>query len=84
MLFQILSNDRSMSEFISHLSLYEFLHVLKLPQIHWKDQSRWLMVEHLFSFVKGKHKTMICDAQYVVLTIDESIFVENTSWIVVH
>ena len=46
---------------------------------HWYDGSGWLMAEHLYSFVKDKHKSMIENASFLALTADESISVDNTS-----
>ena len=82
-LFQIFFDGRPMCEFFSCSSLYEFLHVRNMPPSHWSEDSGWLMVAHIYSFVKEKHKSMIQEASFLALTTNESTLVDNTSWIVV-
>ena len=55
-----------------------------MPRSHWSEGSGWLMVAHIYSFVKEKHQSMIQEASFLALTADKSTSIDNTSWIAVH
>jgi hypothetical protein len=44
----------------------------------------WLMADHMYDIVKKKHRTMLAAASYLSLTVDETIAIDNCSYIAVH
>ena len=73
-----------MSKFSSCFALYDFLHMFDLPRNHWTNKLGWFMAEHMYLFVKEKHKSMIQSASYIALTTNKFISIGNKSWIAVH
>ena len=83
-LFQVLSDGRPMAKFCSKLALYELLGVSNLPRVHWSTRAVWLIVEHMWDFVLMRFKEMVLAANYITLTCDETIAIDNHSYMCVH
>lgn len=84
-MFQVLSDGKPICEFLFKFSLYDFSHVLDLLRRHSTSGLNWLiMVEHMYSFVKEKYKSILSIVTYIALTIHKYTLVDNTSWIAIH
>jgi hypothetical protein len=83
-LFQTLRDGRPMIEYESRFKIYDFLTVPDLPRVHWSEGAGWLMAEHMYDIVKKKHRRMLAAASYMSLTTDETMAVDNCSYIAVH
>ena len=83
-LFQILCDGRSMLEFESRFELYYFLQVLHCPCAHWSYTSGWMLSEHIYTFVQKRMQELISEASYLAVTCDETIAIDNSSWLCLH
>jgi hypothetical protein len=73
-----------MAEFKARFSLYDFLFVPDLPRMHWIDGSGWMMNQHIYDFVKKRQREVINAAEFIVVSVDETSCVDNSSAIVIH
>ncbi|KAG0572707.1 hypothetical protein KC19_VG119100 [Ceratodon purpureus] len=73
-----------MLEYESRLTLYKFLNVLDLPNVHWCDNSCRVMASYIYRVVIEEIKNLIRDASFIVVTIDEVTSIENGSYLPVH
>ena len=72
---------------IDHPSLSSLLHFAKVcyyARSHWSVNSGWEWASYLAKVVKENIKEKIKESNFIALSLDEVIAIENTSWICMH
>jgi hypothetical protein len=64
--------------------LYAFIEVLNMPQIHWSDSNGWVMAEFIYIEVTAAIKPKVQFAPFFAISCNETISVDNGSWLSVH
>ena len=82
--FHALSSGCLMREYTSRFELYKLLSVPDLPTLHRCIDSRWIMVEHIYYFVKKREFAMIHTTNFIALSLDEISIIDNTTMIIIH
>lgn len=79
--FYILSRGHPMTDFPSIPTLLHFLKTQNYLNSHWSVNIRWEWARCLAQVEKEDMKEKIKDSNFIALSLDEFIAIDNTSWV---
>lgn len=82
--FHILSRGHPMIDYPKYSSLLSYLNVPHYPYSHWSINPGWEWENCLVAVEKEDLKDKVKESNFIALSLDEVIAVDNTSWVCMH